>query len=58
LFAVPFSLRLSSSLQAELRNAGFDLNKIKDPIFFLDGKAYVPLTPEIVRKLESGDIRV
>jgi len=48
----------SRSRQAELRNAGFDPTKVKDPLYFLDGKAYVPLTPDIVRKLESGEIRV
>ncbi len=56
------SLSLACALtrprQAELRNAGFDLTKVKDPLYFFDGKAYVPLSPDIVRKLESGEIRV
>jgi hypothetical protein len=44
--------------QADMRNAGFDLEKVKDPLFFFDGKAYVPLTADIARKLQSGEIRV
>ncbi|KAG0725327.1 Long-chain fatty acid transport protein 1 [Chionoecetes opilio] len=39
---------------------GFDINLIKDRVFFLDAKkrGYVPLTPEIHNKIISGDIRL
>lgn len=43
-----------------VQKEGFNINIIKDKIFFLDVKkrAYVPLTAEIYNKIISGEIRV
>lgn len=39
---------------------GFDLNRITDPLYFLDEKVrdYVPLTQEIFNAVSSGKIKV
>jgi fatty-acyl-CoA synthase len=66
-YAVPLFLRFMPAqevtstfkhLKGDLRKVGFDPNHVKDPLYFFDGKSYVPLTPEIFAKLTSGEIRV
>lgn len=53
-YAIPMFLRLAGSLpltgtfkvrKNELQNEGFDMNKIKDPLYFFDAKkvSYIPL---------------
>eukprot|EP00004_Rigifila_ramosa_P013979 TRINITY_DN313_c0_g1_i1.p1 TRINITY_DN313_c0_g1~~TRINITY_DN313_c0_g1_i1.p1 ORF type:complete len:647 (+),score=170.85 TRINITY_DN313_c0_g1_i1:78-2018(+) len=46
--------------KVELVQEGFDINKLTDPIFFLDAKAgtYVPLTKELYERITSGHIRL
>ncbi len=58
---LPAALDVTSTfkhLKNDLRTAGFDPAKVRDPMYFFDGKAYVPLTADIVRGLEDGKIRV
>ncbi len=45
-------------LKVDLRKEGYDVTTIKDPLFFFDGKTYVPLTPELHAKINDGSIRV
>ena len=46
--------------KTSLRNEGFDLTKVVDPIYMLDlaGKRYVPFTPELQAKLFQGAVRL
>jgi fatty-acyl-CoA synthase len=37
---------------------GFDPSVVKDPLFFLQGEEYVPLTPAVYFGICSGQIRV
>ena len=68
-YAVPLFVRLSPSAtttgtlklkKVGLRNEGFDLDKVADPVFFLHPrvKAYVPLTPELQAEITNGNIRL
>ncbi len=45
-------------LKADLRKVGFDINVVKDPIYFFDQKQYVPLTNETFKKIENGTLRL
>lgn len=42
-----------------LREEGWDLNRVSDALFFRDDSegAYVPLTPAITSRIESGELR-
>lgn len=42
-----------------LREEGWDLNRVNDALFFRDDSegAYVPLTPAITSRIESGELR-
>ena len=44
----------------ELKNQGYDINKIQDPVFYLsaDGAEYLPLNKEILGNLEAGNLRL
>jgi AICAR transformylase/IMP cyclohydrolase PurH len=46
--------------KTSLQDAGFDVRKISDHLFFLDSKAgkYVPLTPELHDDILSAKIRL
>lgn len=66
-YAIPIFLRflpaqeLTSTFKHQkvsLRNAGFDTNTIKDPMYFFDGKTYVPLTADVHGKIVRGEIRL
>ena len=43
-------------VKGDLREEGYDLNKVHDPMFVLlpGTKAYEPLTPEIATKIAAG----
>ena len=43
-----------------LLSEGFDRDKIKDPLFFMDAKRqeYVPMTEEVYRDIVEGKIRI
>lgn len=47
-------------LKTKLIEEGFDPNKIKDPVYFLDEKEknYIPLTADIFNMVTSGKIKV
>ncbi|XP_053175782.1 long-chain fatty acid transport protein 2-like isoform X1 [Scomber japonicus] len=68
-YARPRFMRIQSSLdvtstfkhlKTKLIEEGFDPNKIKDPVYFLDEKEknYVPLTADIFNAVTSGKIKV
>jgi len=56
-YAVPLFIRITPSIavtatmkhqKVELRNEGIDIDKVKDPLFYLDDKkGYVPLTRDV-----------
>jgi acyl-CoA synthetase (AMP-forming)/AMP-acid ligase II len=61
-YAVPLFLRFTPKIditatfkhqKVELRNEGMDIAKVKDPMYFLDGKngEYVKLTPDVYGKI-------
>lgn len=66
-YAIPLFLRFMPGeigttstfkhLKGDLRKEGFS-SSVKDPLYFFDGKMYVPLTDDIRQGLESGKIRV
>lgn len=43
-----------------VQKEGFNINVIKDKVFFLDAKqkAYVPLTADLYNKIISGETRI
>lgn len=67
-YAVPLFLRFMGEKmevtgtykhkKVELRNQGFDVAQVKDPVFFLEGDTYIPLTAELYDKIISGQIRL
>lgn len=66
-YAIPVFLRFMPQmdvtstfkhLKADLRKQGFDVNSIKEPMFFFDGKQYVPLTKELFNSIQSGALRL
>jgi len=46
--------------KVDYRKEGFDPNKIKDNLYFLDAKKgqYIPLTPEVFQDIQLGKIRL
>ena len=44
----------------QLRKEGYDLTQIKDPVYYRDteSSSYLPLTAELCRKIEAGQIKV
>ena len=46
--------------KVDYRNEGYDLSKVKDPIYFFDplSQSYIPFTPFIYDQLINGKIRV
>ena len=68
-YAIPLFVRLIESADVTgthklkkvgLRNEGCNLDKISDPVFFLDPrqKAYVPFTPQLYQQIADGTIRL
>ena len=68
-YAVPLFVRLSSSAtttgtlklkKVDLRNEGYDVDKVPDPVFFLHPllKTYVSLTNELQAEIANGNIRL
>jgi len=66
--ARPIFIRMVTELQADqssedykesLRQEGFDLTKVKDPIYFLhpDSDQYLPLIPELYKDIQNQEIR-
>jgi fatty-acyl-CoA synthase len=46
--------------KVELQNEGYDPAKVSDPLFVRDdqARAYLPLTPERLAAVRSGELRV
>lgn len=44
--------------KVDLQKQGFDINSIKDKIYFLDKGKYVPLGEDVYKKLLSGKMRL
>jgi fatty-acyl-CoA synthase len=42
--------------KVDYRKEGFDPAQVKDPLYFLDGKSFIPLDEELHRKLQSGEV--
>ena len=68
-YAIPLFVRLSSQAtttgtlklkKVELRNEGYDLGKVSEPVFFLHPllKAYVLLSTELQAEITNGSIRL
>lgn len=68
-YAIPVFIRLRTeheitgtfkNRKVELKNEGFDLAKVSDPIFYFADKVqgYLPLTPQILQGIGSGQVRV
>jgi len=67
-YARPLFLRITPEMdttsthklqKVQVRNEGFNIQTIKDPLYFRDDKLgkFVPLTPEIYEQLQSGAIK-
>ncbi|MDH5491358.1 MAG: AMP-binding protein [Myxococcales bacterium] len=66
-YAQPRFLRIVEDLQrtgtfkiqkGTLRSEGIDPGHVSDPLYVLDGEAYLPLTSERYRRILSGDLRL
>jgi len=66
-YAIPLFLRFLPEIEitstfkhkkGDLRKEGFDTKVVKDPIYFFDGKMYIPFTDLIATGLENKTIRV
>jgi acyl-CoA synthetase (AMP-forming)/AMP-acid ligase II len=66
-YAIPLFLRVIPQMEmtatlkqtkGTLRTEGIDILKVKDPLFFLDGDKYVPLTKEIYAKITTPGARL
>lgn len=44
--------------KVDLQKEGFDINKVKDKIYFFSNSKYVLLEPELFNKLMSGQLRL
>ncbi len=65
--AVPLFVRLIKAAdvtgtfklqKVKLRNEGFDLSKVSDPLFLLRGQSYMPLTEELHQDLILGNCSI
>ena len=65
-YAVPLFVRLLPEVEltgtfklkkVQLRNEGFDINKLDDPLYIMDQrqKIYVPITPDVYDKVVTGN---
>ena len=68
-YAVPLFVRLLPEVEltgtfklkkVQLRNEGFDINKVHDPLYVMDQgqKCYVPLTTDVHDKILSGNFHL
>ena len=68
-YAIPLFVRIRTeheitgtfkNRKVELKNEGFDLQKVSEPLYMLDSSArnYVPLTAAMQQQIDSGDVRV
>jgi hypothetical protein len=68
-YAVPVFVRVRSELEVtgtfkhrkvELKNQGFDVDLVKDPIYYLKdgGSEYVKLTKKVMDEFQEGNVRV
>jgi acyl-CoA synthetase (AMP-forming)/AMP-acid ligase II len=66
-YARPLFVRLAQSMdvtgtlkhrKSRLQEEGFDLEQVSDPLYFRDPsqRTYVPLTPELHRRISDGEI--
>ena len=44
--------------KVDLQKEGFDIDKVKDKIYFFSNSKYVPLDMEMHNKLKSGQMRL
>jgi acyl-CoA synthetase (AMP-forming)/AMP-acid ligase II len=42
--------------KVDYRREGYDPNRVRDPLYFLDGEHYVPITEDLYRRIESGEV--
>jgi fatty-acyl-CoA synthase len=61
----PYFLRLVPNMRItatfkhqknDYRDEGYDPSQVKDPLYYLDGRRYVPIDPELYRRLAAGEI--
>jgi acyl-CoA synthetase (AMP-forming)/AMP-acid ligase II len=66
-YAVPLFLRISPQMEmtatmkqtkGQLRTEGMDISKVQDPLFFLDGDKFVPLTKQVYAKITTPGARL
>ena len=68
-YAVPLFVRLLPEVEltgtfklkkVQLRNEGFDINKVHDPLYVMDQqrKTYVPITPDLYQQISTGNARL
>ena len=68
-YAVPLFVRLLPEVEltgtfklkkVQLRNEGFDINKVHDPLYVMDQgqKCYVPLTTDVYDEILSGNFHL
>ena len=68
-YARPLFIRIVSKIdltgtyklrKVDYQKEGFDLGKITDEIYFMEpsSQCYVPFTPNLQKKLESGELRI
>jgi fatty-acyl-CoA synthase len=64
-FQRPHFVRLSRDMRitgtfkhqkVSYRDEGYDPSKVEDPLYYLDGKKYVPIDGELYKRLMSGEI--
>jgi fatty-acyl-CoA synthase len=66
-YAVPLFLRIAPQMEmtatlkqtkGSLRTEGVDISKVKDPLFYLEGDKYVPLSKEVYAKITTPGARL
>ena len=66
-YAVPLFVRLMPQAdltgtfkfqKTRLRNEGYDVTKVSDPLFIMDKKTYVPLDTDKYQQLQNGQLRL
>jgi acyl-CoA synthetase (AMP-forming)/AMP-acid ligase II len=66
-YSVPLFLRIQKEMEATatmkqvkgtLKQEGIDISIIKDPMYYLDGNTYVPLTPQVYAKITKAGARL
>lgn len=52
-------MRITSTFKhqkVDYRHEGYDPSKVRDPLYFLDGDRYVPITDDLYKRLLAGDL--